>query len=63
MFDSLHFNPQTGLARYNDLFTVMLLCMIPPGLDSSITAVSVRFFLIEASLIDSPWTQQSQEPF
>ena len=43
--------------------TVMLLCMIPPGLDSSITAVSVRFFLIEASLIDSPWTQQSQEPF
>ena len=31
--------------------TVMLLCMIPPGLDSSITAVSVRFFLIEASLI------------
>ena len=43
--------------------TVMLLCMIAPGLDSSITAVSVRFFLIEASLIDSPWTQQSQEPF
>ena len=31
--------------------TVMLLCMIAPGLDSSITAVSVRFFLIEASLI------------
>ena len=39
--------------------TVMLLCMIAPGLDSSITAVSVRFFLIEASLVDSPWTQQS----
>ena len=39
--------------------TAMLLCMIAPGLDSSITAVSVRFFLIEASLVDSPWTQQS----
>ena len=39
--------------------TVMLLCMIAPGLDSSITAVSVRFFPLEASLIDSPWTHQS----
>ena len=45
--------------------TAMLLCMIAPGLDSSITAVSVRFFfhLKHPSLIRHGHSRVRQEPF
>ena len=40
--------------------TAMLLCMIAPGLDGSMTVRSIRrFFPLEAFLTDSPLTQQS----
>ena len=62
MFDSLHFNPQTGLARYNDLFDRHAFVYDPTRTwqqhHRSLCTVFSNW-----SIPHSPWTQQSQEPF
>ena len=61
MFDSLHLNPQTGLARYNEIFDRDAFVYDRTrtwGQHDSPQYPSV-FFPLEAFLTDSPLTQQS----
>ena len=56
ILDSLHFNPQTGLARYNEIFDRDAFVY-----DRTRTWQQLRisFFALETPLIDLPFTQQS----
>ena len=60
IFDSLHSNPQTGLARYNEIFDRDAFVYDRTRTwQQHHSPVSVKFFPLEASLIDSQWAHQS----